>query len=252
MKKKNRRRNLIIVFVAAVIILPLTILLICSGSQTGTDAAKMQEIKTVPKAGQEKAEISSEVFREKETKLPEETKQKEPQLQQNTEKMKDTIPSVNSETWQTTSVAAPEISSATQTEAKAQPKTKMHTHSYQLVDTRKVEHPAVTKQVWVVDTDAWDETLRHGYHMSVVTCHQCGAQFSDPAQANALEAWGDHIDAVHDGDGSYDMASSYDVPAGTVHHDAVGHYETQVVSAAWAEYVDTYQCSCGDQYTKTR
>ena len=99
---------------------------------------------------------------------------------------------------------------------------------------------------------AWDEVIRSGYHMSVVTCHQCGAQFSDPAQANALEAWGDHIDAAHEGDGSYDMAASYDVPAETVHHEATGHYEQKIVSAAWTEYIDTYWCSCGDQYTKTR
>jgi len=106
--------------------------------------------------------------------------------------------------------------------------------------------------VWVEDSPAWDEVIRDGYHVCVVTCHECGAQFSDPGQANALEAWGDHIDAVHDGDGGYDMAASYDVPAEVIHHDASGHIEIRTVTAAWTEYIDTYRCSCGDTYTQTR
>ena len=256
--KRKRRIKLVVVLVSAVVILPLLMLLILSGAQTGTVATQSQGNETVLKTGQQRSARNSDNTSakktEQETQTEKETEAEADKIlsQQNTEKMKQPIPSVNSETWQPTSVVTPELPSATTTEAKAQPKTKTHTHSYQLVDTRKVDHPAVTKQVWVVDTAAWDETIRPGYHMSVVTCHQCGAQFSDPAQANALEAWGDHIDASHDGDGSYDMAYSYDIPAETVHHDAVGHYETQVVSASWMEYVDTYRCACGDQYTKTR
>ena len=127
-----------------------------------------------------------------------------------------------------------------------------HVHTYVITGTGKVEHPAVTEQVWVEDSAAWDEIIHAGYHVSVVTCHECGAQFSDPYQANALEAWGNHIDAVHDGDGGYDMAASYDVPAEILHHDASGHYETRMVTAAWTELIDTYSCSCGASYTKSR
>ena len=132
------------------------------------------------------------------------------------------------------------------------PETTAHVHSYVLEGTKTVEHPVVTEQVWVEDTPAWDEVIREGYHVSVVTCHECGAQFSGTPQAAALKAWGDHTDAVHDGDGGYDMAASYDVPAEIRHHDAVGHYETQTITAAWTEYIDTYRCSCGDSYTQTR
>ena len=127
-----------------------------------------------------------------------------------------------------------------------------HVHSYELADTRTVEHPAVTEQVWMEDSRAWDEVIRDGYHVCVVTCHECGAQFSDPVQAVALEAWGDHIDTLHDGDGGYDMAASYDVPPEVIHHDASGHYEARTVTAAWTEYIDTYRCSCGDTYTQIR
>ena len=130
--------------------------------------------------------------------------------------------------------------------------TTVHVHAYSLSGTRTVEHPAVTEQVWVEDSPAWDEVIREGYHVSVVTCHECGAQFPATSQVDALEAWGDHIDAFHDGDGGYDMAASYDVPAEVCHHDAAGHYETRTVTAAWTEYIDTYRCSCGDSYTKTR
>ena len=132
------------------------------------------------------------------------------------------------------------------------PETTAHVHAYGLSGTRTVEHQAVTEQVWVEDSAAWDEVIRDGYHMSVVTCHECGAQFPAASQSDALEAWGDHIDAFHDGDGGYDMAASYDVPAEVCHHDAAGHYETRTVTEAWTEYIDTYRCSCGDSYTKNR
>ena len=130
--------------------------------------------------------------------------------------------------------------------------TKSHVHAYGLSGTSTVEHPAVTEQLWVEDSPAWDEVTSEGYHVSVVSCHECGAKFPAALQADALEAWGDHIDAVHDGDGGYDMAASYDVPAEVCHHDATGHYVTRTVTAAWTEYIDTYRCSCGDSYTKTR
>lgn len=130
--------------------------------------------------------------------------------------------------------------------------TKSHVHAYGLSGTRTVEHPAVTEQLWVEDSPAWDEVTSEGYHVSVVTCHECGAQFPATLQADALEAWGDHIDAVHDGDGGYDMAASYDVPAEVCHHDATGHYVTRTVIAEWTEYIDTYRCFCGDSYTKNR
>ena len=132
------------------------------------------------------------------------------------------------------------------------PETTAHVHRYVLAGTEKTEHPAVTEQVWVEDAAAWDEVIRPGYHMSVVTCHECGMKFSDPSQGRALEAWGNHIDEAHDGDGGYDMASSYDVPPETVHHDAAGHYEIRTIRAAWTEYTDTYLCSCGDRYTAVR
>ena len=253
--KKDRRKKLIIVFAAAAIILPLVILLILSSVQTGTAAPQKQETKTVLKAGQQKANQKSDStsVKKTETETEKQTEQKETMPQsQNTEKMKEPIPSVHSEMRQTSSESASEVTAETKPEVKAEPETKAHVHSYQLSGTKTVEHPAKTKQVWVEDNAAWDEVIRSGYHMSVVTCHQCGAQFSDSSQANALEAWGDHIDALHEGDGSYDMAASYDVPAETVHHEATGHYEQKVITAAWTEYIDTYRCSCGNQYTKTR
>ena len=150
------------------------------------------------------------------------------------------------------SIVLPEAESWTVIWNDEETETESHMHIYELANTRTVEHPAVTEQVWVEDSPAWDETIRAGYHVCVVTCHECGAQFSDLVQANALEAWGDHIDAAHDGDGGYDMAASYDVPAEVFHHDASGHIEIRTVTAAWTEYIDTYRCSCGDTYTQIR
>lgn len=262
MKKNNRRRTWIIVFAAAAVIVPLLVLLLCSGIQTGSAAPKEQERKAVQKEGQQKTEPESRRSEQKKTEKRDtaQEKQKNAQKQEKQVKPEEVLPSQNTECMEQeeTSVHSetrqPKAGGAAvpDREAIAQPAQEVHLHSFALSGTRKVEHPAVTKQVWVEDSAAWDEVVRAGYHVSVVTCHECGAKFSDPAQANALEAWGDHIDAAHNGDGGYDMAASYDVPAEIKHHEAKGHYETQTVTAAWCEYIDTYRCPCGEQYTKTR
>ncbi len=262
--KKSRRKKIIIAAGILVAVLALGVALACSGSPSeGTVRIEGQEKipeRVTAEAGTEAAARSGSTEKERCTSVPETTVHKE------TQRAGSTVIRVHEEHGETESTAVydyaghQEIESSSEsgtaghqeTRPRSEPETTAHVHSYVLESTRTVKHPDVTEQVWVEDSPAWDEVIRDGYHVCVVTCHECGAQFSDPAQANALEAWGDHIDAVHDGDGGYDMAASYDVPAEVIHHDASGHYETRTVTAAWTEYIDTYRCSCGDTYTQTR
>jgi len=266
MSMDNRRKKIIIgVCILTVIAVAVVLLMTC-----GVNGEKKAEAETeTTTAEQEESTLGTLKETEKNTERgtdPAETKEAEsfsysritvhPVSPQNTgnEDSRQSESTAQQETWeqqgqQETPVWQPVPE---ETAKPTEPASAAHVHSYVLAGTKTVEHPAVTEQVWVEDSPAWDETIRAGYHMCVVTCHECGAQFSDPAQANALEAWGEHTDAVHDGDGGYDMAASYDVPPEVVHHDASGHMETRTVTDSWTEYIDTYRCSCGDTYTQTR
>ena len=260
--KKNRRRKIIITAGVLAAAIALCLVLAC-----GTDPAG----DTVHKAGQER--VTAEEGTEKETDNARQEKERrtvmlETEAQPETKwppgasahisgapfETESTVTGFYGVPQETEGAVIPDttVYQDTQAEKEMETETTVHVHSYVLADTKQVQHPAVTEQVWVEDSSAWDEVIREGYHVCVVTCHECGAQFSDPSQGNALEAWGNHIDLVHDGDGGYDMAASYDVPAEVIHHDASGHYETRIVTAAWTEYIDTYRCSCGAAYTQTR
>ena len=262
--KKNRRKKIIIAAGILAVVLALGVALACSGSPSEGTVRKAGQGKSrqevTAEAGTEAAARSGSTEKERRTYVPETTAHEE------TQRAGSTVIRVHEEHGETESTAVYNYAGHQETESssesgtaghqetqpRSEPETTAHVHSYELAGTRTMEHPAVTEQVWVEDSPAWDEVIRDGYHVCVVTCHECGAQFSDPVQANALEAWGGHIDAAHDGDGGYDMAASYDVPAEVIHHDASGHIEIRTVTAAWTEYIDTYRCSCGDTYTQTR
>ena len=262
MKKNRRKRTIIIVAGVMAAALALGAVLACSGSRVGETVRKTEQGKIPEKmtaeTGTEKERRLGSPEKERCTYVPDVTVHEDQQRSGSTavhdyavhgeiESTSVRDYAVHQET-ESTSMSG----TAGYQEMWSEPEPTAHVHSYELVDTQVVEHPAVTEQVWVEDSPAWDEVIRDGYHVCVVTCHECGARFEDPSQANALEAWGDHIDAVHDGDGGYNMAASYDVPAEVIHHEAAGHYETHTITAAWTEYIDTYRCSCGDAYTKAR
>ena len=72
---------------------------------------------------------------------------------------------------------------------------------------------AQTEQRWVQDSAAWDEQCPTG---SYIQC-SCGQRFDNQAQ------WSQHNKSLGFGQGhSYSVQETY----GTVHHDAIGHYET--------------------------
>ena len=113
-----------------------------------------------------------------------------------------------------------------------------HTHSWQAV-YKTVTHPAVTQEVWVEDSAAWDEP-QYAIH---TVCYTCWFDFTaagyseNDVSAHARE----HALAGED-----TARGGYEVQVGSIHHNATGHYETQTVSQAWTEQVfDHYECSCG-------
>ncbi len=113
----------------------------------------------------------------------------------------------------------------TQTEEKV-PETH-HVHLW-VAQTEIIRHDAVTQQVWVEDQEAWDEPV---YALKVVC--GCGAVFEDDCQ------WEQHsIDGCPYG------YSVRNVQTGTIHHEASGHFEDQVIEEAYDETVITgYICS---------
>lgn len=106
------------------------------------------------------------------------------------------------------------------------PAQQAHTHNYNIPVTTVRHHDAVTQQVWVQDSAAWDEPV----YGNRTICTTCGADLTGTDYA-----WHDC--------GTWTVKQ---VQTGTIHHDATGHYENRVVQNAWDETVTTgYKCSCG-------
>lgn len=124
-----------------------------------------------------------------------------------------------------------------QTQAPQQPQTQ-HTHTW-VAQTTTVHHDAVTEQVWVQDSAAWDEPVYESHNF----CNGCGQDFG----SGVSDAFAIHL--LSCGSGSYHAER---VQTGTVHHEATGHYETKTITAAWEEPVTTgYVCSeCGTTKSK--
>lgn len=129
-----------------------------------------------------------------------------------------------------------------------------HTHNW-VAQTKVVHHDAVTENVWVMDSAAWDEPVYEEqpiYELQAtgVRCKRCGAVFS------TVSEWNNHSEAMSEQDdwshGAFEtilenvQVGTQTVQVDTIHHDTTGHVETKVISAAWDETVTTsYKCSCG-------
>lgn len=130
-----------------------------------------------------------------------------------------------------------------------------HTHSWVPI-TETVHHDAVTKQVWIEDTAAWEEPVYIEEAIydteTKVLCRYCNEEF------DTSEQWPNHSKAMIDQEdynhGSYSVVwhntfiGMNSVLVDKIHHDAVGHYETQTIKPAYDENITTgYKCSsCGE------
>ena len=118
-----------------------------------------------------------------------------------------------------------------------------------------IHHEAVKETVWVEDKPAWENTYLVAMH---AVCKGCGIDFNEAGMTDE-ELTAHDLQHILDGeDSSYYEVPIYQTVTETVHHEAEGHYEEQVVqeaydetvlvSEAWDEEVITgYVCEeCGE------
>lgn len=82
----------------------------------------------------------------------------------------------------------------------------------------------VTQEVWIVDQPAWDETITDYIYESHNICRYCGQDF---------HGWSEEQIIAHS-ENEPDFVSYYsaivEIPVTTtLHHDEIGHTETQTV-----------------------
>ncbi len=92
---------------------------------------------------------------------------------------------------------------------------------------KTVEHPAETKEVWVVDKEAYTEEVPTYSETEVIICDTCGADITSGVESH-----------YHESDFTYHtetqkVITGYDV----VNVPEQGHYETVIVKEAWTEKV---------------
>lgn len=108
------------------------------------------------------------------------------------------------------------------------------TKTWHEAEYKTVEHSAETTKVWVVDKAAYsyDEPVYEEQEISI--CNDCGANVMD----NAFRKQHMIYEMNNGGKGSW-RSVWQDIQVGTkpVTVQEVGHYETQIVKAAWSEKV---------------
>lgn len=98
-------------------------------------------------------------------------------------------------------------------------------------EKEKVWHPPVTEMVWIVDEEAYTETIPVYETVPAVRCHGCGQIFYSQ---ESIDAHGD--ESAYDNCGGY--SSDYQqVQVGTteVYHEEEGHWESVVVQEGYWE-----------------
>ena len=122
-----------------------------------------------------------------------------------------------------------------------------------------IHHESVTETVWVEDKPAWDEIYENTYFVAMhAVCKGCGIDFNEAGMTDDELTAHDLQHILNGEDSSYYEVPIYKTVTETVHHEAEGHYEDQVVqeaydetvlvSEAWDEEVITsYVCEeCGE------
>lgn len=134
------------------------------------------------------------------------------------------------------------------------PSAPAHEHSWEAVYTT-IHHEAVSheEQRWVVDKEAWEEAVyKKVYicrHCEEGSCKRCTALGLTQYEFDTKDEFHIHQDACLDDNGSCFSLTYRDTVVSYIHHDAVGHYETVIItdSEAYDEQVITgYRCSCGE------
>ena len=145
-------------------------------------------------------------------------------------------------------VSPEDTSTAEAPETGPQAEEASHVHQWEDI-IATVHHEAVIEQVWVVDQEAWDETVPLYETIQTEKCRcRCGMLFDTAeeqwahAESFSDEEWEQHA-------GWTSEVVTEEVPAGeeVIHHPEEGHWEVRTIQEAWDEAVVTGQrCAvCG-------
>ena len=112
----------------------------------------------------------------------------------------------------------------------------------QTTEKPRVWHPAVTKKVWVVDEEAWDETITYTDYETHDVCSTCGA-YIDGGQdvlrrhVEQSVAWVEEhgLPLEQACLGAFRTISVPIEKTEVVHHEEEGHWETVVVKEGYWE-----------------
>lgn len=141
-----------------------------------------------------------------------------------------------------------------------QEKETVHVHDWK-ERTEGIWHDAETEEVWITDSDAWDETVTTAVpvyetvKICVASCRGCGQTFSGEDYSQVIDDCHSHIISAHGNACGYGLEKSHteqrqtgsEMVTETIHHDATGHYETVVIKEGYEEIAAAgYYCSgCG-------
>ena len=139
-----------------------------------------------------------------------------------------------------TTETKPETESSPSTEARTDPTTEAGTDP--TTEKEKKWHPAVTKKVWVVDEEAWDETITYTDYETHDVCSACGAYIDGGPEVlenhvNQSIQWAEEhgIPLEQACLGAFRTISVPIEKTEVVHHEEEGHWEKVVVKEGYWE-----------------
>lgn len=220
------------------------------------ESSKNEESKQTEEQNQESEESKSGSDTNESSKQQEESskQQESSKTESSSQQQESSKPQESSKTEESSKQEESKTESSTQQQ---QQESQTSTCDHEWVDvTEVVHHDAVTEEVWVVDQEAWDETVEKTEEQEVYKYEcRCGLLFSTQPEWEAHSfQWADYDDenGTNEFQNHYSCSGVYVyetvvVGTETIHHDEVGHYETRTVTEAYDETVVTGQkCSkCG-------
>ena len=219
MKKFINKKNVVIAVIVAILIGVSAYMLANKKSDVKSTSEKTSEVITKEDKSDKKNTVKSDTKKEDKKDNKQEVKE---------DKKSDTKVEETKTTEVTDTNTSTNVSNNTSSNKNTVSDNGCKTVYHEAV-THSVYHEAVTQQVWVVDTPAYDETT---YTLVYYVQFSNGEKWYQDGSADFANRVADY---------TANNGLSYSVCAenqpNTVHHDEVGHYETQVVSQAWTETV---------------
>lgn len=129
---------------------------------------------------------------------------------------------------------------ANTTEATKKPEQPSEAVTEATTEVKRVWHPEVTEKVWVVDQEAWSETITYTDYIDCYVCTNCGAVFStyDEGYAHLDASLARHTNgeiALNEVCNSFKTWQKPVEKTETFDYPEKGHWETRVISEGYWE-----------------